>query len=315
MQQTILSFLQKNYFEDIHNVEKLKGGADNDNYSFESSGKKYVLRIYNEVLLDPREEKDILEEIKFINFFHNHSIPTPTVFPDKTVNLLSKIDDRFCAVFEFAEGDYAYDRLGPIYFEQIGELMGQIHFLTEKYQLKTQKIWQGKQWQGKQLWDYFLIKVEANKDILIEDDLKCIEGIKQKFDLFEKSEQYFIHHDYHFANILFKEDKLSALLDFDSFSKGQFAEDIARFLVIEFAYTTAEEYSQSKPMVKAFFEGYKSQHKLSENDKKLVVCYIDMYYIFELIRLNQQNPKKIPEFRLQIKELKNHLAALRILAI
>lgn len=275
----INSVLQ-NYFDSVEKTEKIKTGNDNENYFVWADGQRYVLRIYNEVQYKPRTQEDIEEEISFINFFSSHGVQTPAVIAARDGKLISKIGERFCAVFEFYPGNYAYGRLKSIHFAQIGEMMGKVHRLTEDNNIDTVKLYQ-----GKYLW-------------------QLIEQTEQDAKVFESVPQHFIHNDYHFANILFDEDKLSALLDFDCYCVGHFACDIARFFVADLAYTEVEDYWHTQEFVDAFYGAYAKSRKLNEGDEKLIPLYINLHQQIQINRLNKNKDPRVSRFIGDVEKLR-----------
>ena len=289
------------YFDSISEIELLKAGNDNENYSFFGDSKKYVLRIYNEVLTDKRSEESIEEELDFIDFFSNHGVDTPGVIKDKENKKITKLEERFCAVFEFCEGGFVYGRLQATHFEQVGELMSKMHLLTEQNNLHTKK-----KWKNQDKWEY-LFDLEEIKSLKGEEE-SIVRDLKASVNMFKAQTSYFTHNDYHFANILFERDTLSALLDFDGFNEAYFCDDIGRFLAADLAYSPVLDYDLSQEFVDSYFKGYTKNRQLTEEDHTLIKRYIDLNYLLQLRRLQKENPEKISEFRDQINRLRKYIA-------
>ena len=294
-----LDQLLHKYFFNFETLKKIKGGADNEHYLIESSGVKYILRIYNEIQPEKRSREGILEELKFIDFFSSKGIPIPRVIPDQSGEIINAIDQRFSCIFEFFPGDHIYGKIKPIHFAQVGELMAKVHKITLENNLQTTRMCS-----GPTFWQYVIDRLEKSKVQFSDEEYQIADDLSQHLSVFEKESMHVIHDDYHLGNILFDHDKLSALLDFDNLTSGHFANDISRFFVADLAYTYSHDYFHTQELIDAFFQGYNKIRTLNLDEKTLIKYYINLHFLNQLVRLNEQNPAKILEFREQFKELK-----------
>jgi len=263
-----------------------------------SAGKKYVLRIYSTEHRRPRTKENILFEINTMKFFARYGIPIPAVVVNKKGEVVTEIGGRFAAMFEFIEGDHRYGRIKANHFSQIGQMIATIHNLTEKEKIVCDNIWETN------FVDFVLQKVAQNQNILTNEELHIAALIKQKQTELSTLPQWFIHSDYYFGNLLFREDKLVAVLDFDDYCLGNFLEDITRFFVAELAYSESSYFILTQEFVNAFWDGYLKARPLIDRERGLIEDYLKIHYLNQLIRLASANPKKIPGFKKQVKELK-----------
>lgn len=103
----------------------------------------------------------------------------------------------------------------------------------------------------------------------------------------------FIHGDFHYANLLWKNDSLSGVIDFEYSGKGFKEQDIAWALILR----PGQKFMNNYKDIKYFLEGYK---KIGNYDEKaLKWCLINGYCHFYLMNIKNVSYKK------EIKKLLN----------
>ena len=97
----------------------------------------------------------------------------------------------------------------------------------------------------------------------------------------------FIHGDFHYANILWKNSNISGVLDFEYSGKGFKEHDIAWSIVLR----PNQVFFDSLNDIKCFLNGYKINSKYDNN--KLKWCLINSYCHFYLMNIENNNYKEI----------------------
>ena len=96
----------------------------------------------------------------------------------------------------------------------------------------------------------------------------------------------FIHGDFHYANLLWKNDSISGIIDFEYSGKGFKEQDIAWALILR----PNQKFMNNYKDIKYFLEGYK---KISNYDEKtLKWCLINGYCHFYLMNIQNTSYKK-----------------------
>lgn len=278
------------YFDNFSDLFEIKSGHTNKSFLFTSDQKKYIIRLYAKDLKTPRTKPSINFEINLINLFHQKGIPTPIPLKNIKREYATQINDQFLTVFEYIDGEKVYGKLKPTHFNQVGQIMAQVHQITLEQNLKTDIIWP----EGS-FFDH------VNSFSGYEQDLRSLP-------------QYLIHGDFYFGNLLFKKDKLVGLLDFDHYRMGHFIDDITRFFVAEMAHSEKKEYDLTKDFVDNFWQGYLKFRKLTKMELKLLVVYINLQSINQKRRLEKENLPKIAEFEIQVQQLINWTKACSLLS-
>lgn len=293
--QSTLEQALKAYFDTYKDLTPLKSGHTNQNFLFTSGSHKYILRFYAIDPKTPRTAQTISTEINLINLFCSKGIPSASVIKNKNQEFLSSIDGRFFDVFEYIEGHKVYGELKAIHFEEVGNVMAKMHQITLNEVLQTDIRWP----EGSFL-NHVVEIVNENKNNLNSEDLQTADKI---FNLQFSIPEYLIHGDFHFGNLIFRNDQLVAVLDFDHYRMGHLIDDITRSFVAEMAHTSSKEYWITQDFINSFWDGYLAKRELSDQEKELLIPYINLHYLNQLIRLTTQNPKKIPEFKQQVSAL------------
>ncbi len=104
-------------------------------YEFENDTGEYILRISHSIR---RDEALIHGEVDWINFLADHGLCVARAVLSQTGNLVETIPDQkdgyfLATAFIKAEGNPPWGRWTPKLFETYGELMGQMHALTNQF--------------------------------------------------------------------------------------------------------------------------------------------------------------------------------------
>lgn len=296
------------YFDNFSSLNEIKSGHTNKSFIFKSapikSGsdeKKYIIRQYAKDQKTPRSLQSINFEINLINLFQSYDIPTPYPVKNKSGEFVVQIENYFFSVFEYIDGEKVYGKLKPIHFEQVGQTMAKIHQITREQNLKTDIIWP----EGN-FWNHVFKIVQINKNLLSQKDFQLAENLKSHIQNLKSLPECLIHGDFHFGNLLFKDDELVGLLDFDHYRMGHFIDDITRSFVAEMAHTGKNDYHLTKEFLISFCQGYYLNRKPEITEFEKIPIYIHLHYLNQLIRLHKEKKEKIKEFKAQVSELLNY---------
>ena len=195
----------------------------------------FALKAYTSALDEPA----ILFEHSIIQFLQSADYPTPGLVENRFGQTLTSVADRHYVCYEFVEGrrysDYFLSRkTSEQVLAQSGQALARYHRLitgfepmgckTDGFRPGTRERWDGKDWYLNELalaYPYLFSETGVSKIPLITDQWSALES---KFvALYDKLEGdnpaslpvLPIHGDFGPYNLFFKDDKLTAVLDFE----------------------------------------------------------------------------------------------------
>ncbi len=285
----------------------------NHNWLVKTTAGKFVLREVS----DFKKLKDIRFEIKYLNYFHKKNFPyeIPRPLKNKNSKEVIKFKGSYFWIYPFIDGKLV-KKFGKKELKEVARLMADYHKILENSKLNNHK--------GN--------SAPFNKDEILEElmqyKLKCSEEIKKgriceiflkeaadlinilnslNTDGYLKLKQYPIHRDINPENILFKDNRVVGLIDFDnvSFINEPLVKDIVIFLM----YSCRMKKDKTKldlNLSKFFIREYRKYHNLTKREIELIP-YLgaagsieDFSYAFWLL---QNDPE-----RAKLKWLKQYAA-------
>ncbi|MGH7934492.1 MAG: homoserine kinase, partial [Candidatus Binataceae bacterium] len=220
--------LSKNFLEEladdynfgrISNVIGIPEGSVNSNYLLEAAKGKFLLRV-DEV----KSESEVKREIDLLAFLRKHSFPCPHPLQDRTGRFYRDYDGKCVSLFRYHEGRVlAVTRLRPTQLETIGRTLGELHVIGKGYK--------------KGIDNRFSFERIADLYLTVRNRLpnyfrKTMRTLEDEIDyltryLEGKLPKGIIHGDMFADNLLFRGEKLVAVLDFEAACRGKFMFDIA----------------------------------------------------------------------------------------
>jgi Ser/Thr protein kinase RdoA (MazF antagonist) len=266
------------YELNVLSTQIFKDGIINTSYCLEiSSGEKVVLRVYQNT---EKSNENIEKELDFMNEMKNFGVPVPAVLNNNKGKKLTIFKDSHgkewrCIVMTFVEGRH----LKPNDFGFIPEFatyQAKMHLASIKINknpdgpnFKAMIDWMDKEFEGikskKLTKDIFgsieKIYIELKKDIEV--------NYKNILDLSYGD----VHLDYDSENIIVKDGKIKAILDFDDISLQPFILDTANSLWWWLFKNKKEDY---KKILQKYFESYEKIRNISEKEHKQLSLFLRM---------------------------------------
>jgi len=131
-----------------------------------------------------------------------------------------------------------------------------------------------------------VIKHKQDKDEIDEKVLKNLDYLSESFSenaLLSRSltranqKKQLIHHDLHPGNVIFNNNRVVAILDFNAMRKGERIEDVA-FASFRFSHSEKRNVAEMKKCIKLFVDTY-----LLYNDIDRPLACLDYYLIHEIL--------------------------------
>jgi len=259
----------------LKSYKKAEKGLVNHNWIIKTNKGKYVLR----GVIFFRELKDIKFEIKYLDYLKNKKFPYEVPAPVKTKNkrLFLRIGKNYFWVYKFIEGK-TVKKFNKSHLKQIAKMMANYHKIIEKSKLNNKK---GKGYPFSreiilEEIDKFKKKIN-NKSKKSKEDLIFLKESAKLVPLFKslngkgygKLKKYPLHRDMSPDNLVWKNGKLSGIIDFETVSEINVP--IINDLIIVIQYGCGrEDFKIDLSSIKFFLKEYKKHHSLNENEIKFV---------------------------------------------
>jgi homoserine kinase type II len=229
----------------------IRTGSVNSNYILETAKGKFLLRI-DEV----KSENELKREIDLLTFLRKHAFPCPHPIQDRMGRLYRALSNRCVSLFKYQEGRVLVaERLKPTQLESIGRALGELHVVGKAYKKGIDNRFSFERIADlyinvrSRLPNYFR-KICRTLDDEVDYLTRYLEG---------KLPKGVIHGDLFCDNVLFRGDRLTAVLDFEAACRGKFIFDIAT--AVNALCFVAGGYSLDR--FRSVLQGYESVRTLS----------------------------------------------------
>lgn len=276
-------------------------GYVNKNWIIEDGPNKYVLK----ELESSKKEADIAFEFKYLSYLKESDFPYQIPEPKLTTSnrYLVKENNHFYWMYKYIDGD-TVEILTDEYIKQLALMVGNYHKLIEKSTLNNHKKFY------KHGYNQF-IKDELNinldhirknssltpKDHLLEEYGTPLKNILKDLNETKLSQlqRYPIHRDLGGENIVWKNNKIAGVLDFENVSlyNEPLVKDLSVIIMIFFSEADHPE-SADLEKITILLDQYKSQRHLSNNELNIIPNLIisgmieDFNYAYWMIKYDPE---------------------------
>ncbi|MFH1455819.1 MAG: homoserine kinase [archaeon] len=197
-----------------------KLGAVQTNLLLETTRGKFVFRYY-----ENRPEKYALFESNILQYLKKHSYPCPAPIRNKHGRFLGKYKNKPFALFELMEG--VHRKKGDA--KLIAQTIGKLHKISIGYKPEYYKV--RDTYDPNSCWKNAKLnsrKIKSKSES--ENRLRWLKIELQKLKLPNNLPKGLCHCDTHPSNFLYKNNKLTAVLDFDDASYVYLLYDISNMI-------------------------------------------------------------------------------------
>ena len=274
----IATFIREKYSLKPGTTCKLLKTGINHTYRIDSGSEIFIFRIYS---YNWRTREEIMEELNLLKFLKQNNISVSYPIADSTENFIQTINApegwRFAVLFSYATGHKIHSYSTEAHFE-IGKLMAQIHNLTKGLEQKRitytpdilinqpfEYIRQFLSDETEEMQFLIAIKPVLEEKLLNANDHLLRKGI--------------VHLDIWFDNLNISDKNEITLFDFDFCGNGWLCLDIA-YYILQLHSIEKVEIDRAEKM-EAFYNGYETVEKITDEEKKLIpILGVCLYYFY-----------------------------------
>jgi len=259
----------------IYNLGKVKSyklikfGLINYNYDVKTEKDSFIIRFIGGEKNEWRRDKLMLS-LGILNHLTEKKFPYGIPAPIKRKNgkILSNVNGKKVWVYKKINGEHRKSR-DDIQIKEIAKALSTFHKYVKDYKIEKHK----------QSWDWLIKKYDEMKKIVPKDkiDRLMLENIDFFYDLLKKVSKIkfndnciVAHADFHEDNLLFKGDKLTAILDVDT-NRWPRIQDIANTMRMACRDKTGKIKLNK---MKLFIKEYEKITKLSKKEKDMIIPYM-----------------------------------------
>jgi homoserine kinase type II len=203
----ITNILSEYNLGDFVSLEPIKNGTVQTNILLKTSKGKFVFRYY-----ECRLKNSVLFEVNLIKYLKDKNYPCPAPFRNIHGNFVGMKNNKPFVIFEFIEGKHI-EKPNDTQRKQLIQKVAELQNITKNYNPFYKKY----------RWNYSIdlckkLATDEAKKIgskNAKDKLKWLKNELVKLKLPKTLPKGICHCDFHFSNVLFKNGKFNALIDFD----------------------------------------------------------------------------------------------------
>lgn len=248
--------------------EPISEGTVQTNFLLNTTEGKFVFRYY-----ENRSKESALFETDLIRYLKEKNYPCPTPMKNKHKELVGVFNGKPYVILEFMEGG-PVGNPGNDQKNQLIKMVAELQNITKDYKPKYTEF----------RWNYNielcreLARKEAGKlnTSSSRAKLKWYEDELSKIELPDFLPKGICHCDFHFSNVLFKDGKFNALIDFDDANYTYLSYDLASLInpfKFGFDWSTWNQFGKDDDIfdfseVKKTVSEYMKYRQLAEEEKK-----------------------------------------------
>ncbi|MBL7050532.1 His-Xaa-Ser system radical SAM maturase HxsB [Candidatus Woesearchaeota archaeon] len=274
-----LSSLIKKKYGIIINSIKIKKNL-NDVGIIINKKSKWVLKIYRNKFENKTKNKRSLASInKYLLFLHNKGLKVCVPCKNKKSQYESNLKDNFFSIYHYIEGSEFKKKDSEI--KSSAKNLALFHNLSKEYQKKiyTRNFLDLKKIICASKNKIFLrINSNEEKSFITMNILKLINLTKK--NNYNKLNKLYTHGDFRWNNLIYKNGKLSAILDFDSVTYGPKIFDVAIILSSLIHYYGQDILIEK---IKIFYDEYIKQSKINKYEKKKIINLMVIHCLDQIL--------------------------------
>ena len=273
----MISILSKYDLGELVSFDPITNGTVQTNILLNTSKDKFIFRYY-----ECRSKNSVLFEVNLIKYLKDRNYSCPAPFKNMNGNFIGILNKKPFVIFEFVEGKHI-ENPSEEQKKQLIKKVAELQNITKYY----------KPYYKKYRWNYSVelcIKLAESEAKEIgtknaENKLKWLKGELSNLKLPKSLPKGICHCDFHFSNVLFKNDKFNALIDFDDANYTFLSWDLICLtepFILTFDWNTWNKFKPTDNVfdfkqTKIIVTEYMKYRSLNHNEKR---------YLFDVYKLS-----------------------------
>lgn len=257
---------------------QISGGLASSNWAFRYRGKTYLLKRLTRYIT----KRNILFEYRITNYIRESGFgyAVPRIILSNEGLPFTKVGRNLYSVYEYIEGESGKN-INVACATEIGAMIADLHSIIESYRFGRAKKRRGYhtiEMLKKRLYNSKRL-FEGKSDKISEACMRSYSWFFseiKKIDLgyYNSLKAYALHEDISPENIIWKNGKIAALIDFSNIGRyrNPFPMDLA--WAVHFCCKSKSKKYYSMRLISALFKGYRSKRTITKNDAKALVSLI-----------------------------------------
>lgn len=246
-------------------------GDVNTNIFLKTTKGKFALRIY-----ENKTAKQIGPEIKLLNYLQKNKFPCPTPIPLRSNGYILRYDDKEIVIYSFIDGKH-FKELTEIQLKNAAKHLAKLHNLTSKFRPKYFKIIEPNNISSVHNNIKLAKKLAKENNLDITSNVHFIQDRLSKIHIPSNLRKGICHGDPDWNNLLFSNNNLVGLIDFDWARDDILINDLNSYVGV-FCFDNEKElnYDRSKQIL----DEYQKIRPLNGLEKKYFYDLFELNYIW-----------------------------------
>lgn len=247
-------------------------GTVQTNFFLETTKNKVVFRYY-----ENRSKKPVLFEVNLIKYLKNKGYPCPDVFKNKQQEYVGIYHKKPYALFEFIEGEHI-KHPNETQKKELVKKVAELQILTKDYKPTYRDArWNYRPELCEKLAKKKAKKINSNNS---REKLKWLKKELSKLNLPTSLPMGICHCDFDFSNVLFKDNKFVALLDFDDANYTFLTFDLVGLIEHQaWPYKGTIDFKQAKKVL----QEYSKHRPLGDEEKRHLFDVYKLSILFDCV--------------------------------
>lgn len=287
MTAEFLTSLLDRFFDSpgVKSFKLMTQGKENTTALVEMADMRVIVRMWGEThgYMGAHSEDDIDDEVAFMKFCQEHSVPVPRLFLSRAQKLYEKTPSGQCyVVMEYADGD------SPQLFtkdmtEQIARTMARMHLLVADFVFPRPRSWPGTvlDMTNDRIARFTSGELKADSPDIVEA-IRHYQSLLKGCNL-DALPRGVIHGDIMWENMKFNDGKLQGIFDFGDCRESYFVEDIAKTLLFAFESPIHSIFGEDGKNVPIFLQAYQTVRPLTDAEKQSLPLFFLSRVIYQFL--------------------------------
>ena len=200
-------------------IRPIRDGSVNTHYSVEAARGKFIIKV-DEV----KSEIEVKRELDLLLFLHKHGFPCPAPLADSRGRHCRDWSGKQLSIYRFLDGhNLTLPALSPNQLENLGRVLADLHLITKAYKKGVESRFNFERvaeiyGEVRGRLPHYLKKTVRT----LEEELEYLQDYLEP-----KLPKGMIHGDLFADNVMYKGEKVVAVLDFEAAGRGKFIFDLA----------------------------------------------------------------------------------------